>query len=78
VSVGFSQLSLDLASLESFEEPSWVRRPHLFVGVIHWSGWKDVMVSSPDKLPGDFRFVHSVTTKHCCSLDRKTLGVKVT
>jgi hypothetical protein len=26
-----------LASLESLEEPSWVRRPRLFVGVIHWS-----------------------------------------
>jgi hypothetical protein len=62
VVVGLSQWSLGLASLESLKEPSWVRRPRLFVGLIHWSGWKDVMLSCcPSKLPGGCLFVHSVS-----------------
>jgi hypothetical protein len=44
VGVGLSQYSLDLAILESLDDPSWVGRLRLLVGVIHWSGWEDVMV----------------------------------
>jgi hypothetical protein len=43
VGVGLSQFSLNLAILESLDE-SWVGRLRLLVGVIHWSGWEDVVV----------------------------------
>jgi hypothetical protein len=51
IGVGLSQWSLGLASLKSLKEPSWVGRPRLFVGLIHCSNCKDVMLSwCPGKL----------------------------